>query len=125
MECFEMRVAGFGYRGTATVESLLDAVARAGGGADALATAETKAVAPQAQELAARLGLPLMAVPQRELQTAGTITRSKKVAERFGTGSVAEAAALAAAGPGARLLGPRVVSGDGLATAAIAEGAAE
>ena len=32
------------------------------------------------------------------------------------------AAALALAGPGARLIGPRVVSGDGLATAAIAEG---
>ncbi|PTE19863.1 precorrin methylase, partial [Cereibacter changlensis JA139] len=33
-----------------------------------------------------------------------------------------EAAALAAAGPGARLLGPRVTSADGRATAAIAEG---
>ena len=50
------------------------------------------------------------------------LTQSAKVAERFGTGSVAEAAALAAAGPGAQLLGPRVVSGDGLATAAIAIG---
>jgi cobalt-precorrin 5A hydrolase len=37
---------------------------------------------------------------------------------------VAEAAALAAAGPGARLRGPRAVSADGTATAAIAEGLA-
>ncbi len=49
------------------------------------------------------------------------LTRSERVAERFGTGSVAEAAALAAAGPGARLVAPRVVSTDGMATAAIAE----
>jgi cobalt-precorrin 5A hydrolase len=49
------------------------------------------------------------------------MTQSARVRERFGTGSVAEASALAAAGPGARLLGPRVISGDGLATAAIAE----
>ena len=34
----------------------------------------------------------------------------------------AEAAALAAAGPGARLLGPRVVSADRMATCALAEG---
>ncbi|NNK15876.1 MAG: precorrin methylase, partial [Sulfitobacter sp.] len=36
-------------------------------------------------------------------------------------GSLAEAAALAAAGPNARLVAARVVSGDGMATAAIAE----
>jgi cobalt-precorrin 5A hydrolase len=41
----------------------------------------------------------------------------------FGTGSIAEASALVAAGPGARLRGPRAVSADGTATAAIAEAA--
>ncbi|MHA6346914.1 cobalamin biosynthesis protein, partial [Roseivivax sp. CAU 1761] len=41
---------------------------------------------------------------------------------RYDTGSVAEAAALAAAGPGARLLGPRAVSPDGCATCALAQG---
>ena len=50
------------------------------------------------------------------------MTQSDKVAEHFGTGSVAEAAALAAAGAGARLLGPRAVSADATAVAAIAEG---
>ncbi|MFT4151918.1 MAG: precorrin methylase, partial [Paracoccaceae bacterium] len=34
--------------------------------------------------------------------------------------SVAEACALAALGPGARLAGPRSISGDGMATAALA-----
>jgi cobalt-precorrin 5A hydrolase len=51
-----------------------------------------------------------------------TPTQSKLVAEKFGTGSVAEAAALVAAGPRARLIATRTVSQDRTATAAIAEG---
>lgn len=116
-----MRVVGIGFRGAATVASVLDAIARAGGGAALLATAEGKAESPVARAAAAALGFRLVAVTRGELGAVETLTRSAKVAERFGTGSVAEAAALAAAGPGARLLGARVVSGDGLATAAIAE----
>lgn len=117
-----MRVAGIGFRGAATVASLRDALERAGGGAELLATAAVKAQAPAARELAARLGVPLHGFERDVLAAQMVLTQSEKVAARFGTGSVAEAAALAAAGPGARLLGPRVVSGDGLATAAIAIG---
>ncbi|MGB3148324.1 MAG: cobalamin biosynthesis protein [Paracoccaceae bacterium] len=115
-----MRVAGIGFRGAATLASLIDALERAGGGADLLATAEVKAGAPVLQALAAELGLQVQAIGRAGLGAEVTITQSAKVAERFGTGSVAEAAALAAAGPGAQLAGPRVVSADGLATAAIA-----
>ncbi|MCW3781997.1 cobalamin biosynthesis protein [Defluviimonas salinarum] len=117
-----MRVAGIGFRRAATVASLRDAVERAGGGAELLATAASKAEAPAARELAAELGLRLCGLDRAVLEVEETLTHSARVAERFGAGSVAEAAALAAAGPGARLLGPRVVSGDGLATAAIAIG---
>jgi cobalt-precorrin 5A hydrolase len=116
-----MRAAGFGFRGAATVASLRDALARAGDGADLLATAADKAGAEPIRALARDLGLALRAVAPADLAAQETLTRSPRVAARFGTGSLAEAAALAAAGPGARLLGPRVVSGDGLATAAIAE----
>lgn len=116
-----MRVAGLGFRGAATVESLRDALERAGGRVAALATAESKAGAPVVQSLARGLGLPLLAISPARMAAEATLTRSRRVEARFGTGSVAEAAALAAAGPGARLTGPRVVSGDGLATAAIAE----
>ncbi len=116
-----MRVAGIGFRGAATVESVLDAIDRAGGGVDLLATASEKAASAVAREATARLGLDLVGVGRNDLGGVATLTHSAKVAERFGTGSVAEAAALVAAGPGARLLGARVVSGDGLATAAIAE----
>ncbi|MCV2867743.1 cobalamin biosynthesis protein [Defluviimonas sp. WL0002] len=117
-----MRVAGVGFRQAATELSLIDAVQRAGGGADLLATAEEKAGAPALCAAAARLGLAVQAVGRAQLGAQEVLGASARVAERFGTGSLAEAAALAAAGPGARLLGPRVVSGDGLATAAIAIG---
>ena len=115
-----MRVAGIGFRGAATLASLMDALARAGGGADLLATADTKADAGVMQALAAELGAPLQPISRPALGAQTTLTQSANVAARFGTGSVAEAAALAGAGPGAALLGPRVISGDGLATAAIA-----
>lgn len=117
-----MRVAGLGFRASATALSLADALRRAGGGADLLATAEEKAGQPAIRDLAADLGLDVHAVGPADLAAQTVRTRSDRVAARFGTGSVAEAAALAAAGPGARLLGPRVISGDGLATAAIAIG---
>ncbi|PKP72936.1 MAG: precorrin methylase [Alphaproteobacteria bacterium HGW-Alphaproteobacteria-6] len=116
-----MRAAGFGFRGTATVASLADALARAGGRADLVATAADKAAAPAFVGFAAQCGLAVRAVGRDELAGVDTLTHSARVAARFGTGSLAEAAALAAAGPGARLLGPREVSADGLATAAIAE----
>ncbi len=116
-----MRVAGIGFRAQATVASLADALTRAGGNVALIATAEDKVGAVQLRALAAGLALPLVGVGPATLATQVTLTRSERVQERFGAGSLAEAAALAAAGPGARLLGPRVISGDGLATCAIAE----
>ena len=117
-----MRVAGFGFRAAASAGSLRDALAAAGGseGLVALATADGKACARPLLALAAELALPVRGVTPAALAAAATLTRSARVAARFGTGSVAEAAALAAAGPAARLLGPRAVSHDGMATAAIA-----
>ena len=67
-------------------------------------------------------GSPIKAVAAEMLVGIDTPTQSKLVVEKFGTGSVAEAAALAAAGPRARLIATRVVSQDRTATAAIAEG---
>lgn len=116
-----MRVAGFGFRGEATAGALKDAYVRAGGGADALATLEEKAEAPAFAEFARQEGLPVVAVAAEVVRGIATPTVSPRIMERFGTGSVAEAVALVAAGPGARLLGPRKTSEDGMATAAIAE----
>ncbi|MDB5664301.1 cobalamin biosynthesis protein [Cypionkella sp.] len=117
-----MIVAGLGFRKDAGIDSLRDALARAGGNvAQALATAEDKADAPVILALAAELALPLHAIPLAALKNQLTLTESTRVHALYGTGSLAEAAALAAAGPGARLLGPRVTSQDGKATAALAE----
>ena len=59
-------------------------------------------------------------VSQAELRAANdrTETRSERVLALTGVPSVAEAAALAAAGPSARLIGPRIVMG--AATCALA-----
>ena len=113
-----MRVAGLGFRKAAGTASLADALARAGA-ADALATATAKAEAPAIRALAAQLALPLLAV---EVAGRATPTQSPRVRALYATGSLAEAAALAALAPGARIVTPRVLSQDGMATCAIAEG---
>jgi len=119
-----MKVAGLGFRVSATTAALHDALTAAGGaaGLTALATAAEKANAPALIALAETLSLPIRAVSADALKAQTTPTRSPRIHTRFGTGSLAEAAALAAAGPGARLTAPRAVSHDRSATAAIAEG---
>lgn len=114
-----MIVAGFGFNSAATVDSLAGALAATGGRPDALATLADKAAA--LEPLARRLNLPLIAVtgPLPE-----TLTTSPASLTARGTGSVAEATALAAAGKGAYLLCPRAISPDRRATCALATGGA-
>ena len=119
-----MKVAGIGFRAEATVASLRAAIAAAGGvdGVAALATSEAKAGADVMRAFAAELGLPIIAVAPADLAQQVTLTESARVREKTGAGSLAEAAALATLGSNARLFGPRSVSADHMATAAIAEG---
>lgn len=118
-----MIVAGFGFRSEVTLAALQDALARAGGPEGVTHLATLSAKAEGLEPLAKALRLPVLALRPEALRGVATPTRSDRVAEMFGTGSVAEAVALVAAGEGARLRGPRVASKDGTATAAIAEGA--
>jgi cobalt-precorrin 5A hydrolase len=122
-----MRVAGFGFRKGATIESLRDALAAAGGacGLDALATVTDKAEAAAIVSLARELELTIRPVPAETLAGVETSTHSVRIETMFGTGSLAEAAALAAAGRRARLVSARAISRDKSATAAIAEGEGE
>ena len=113
-----MIVAGFGFRAEAAPESLRAAYAAAGGGADALA-----APADKAARLAEAMGREVVPVGADALEAQVTLTCSAASRAARRTGSVAEAAALAAAGPGARLLRPRAVSPDRMATCALAEAA--
>jgi cobalt-precorrin 5A hydrolase len=118
-----MKVAGFGFRSAVSAGSLAEALALAGGasGLTALATAQDKVAGLQA--FADGIGLPVIGLSRDALENVITHTQSARVRVQFGTGSLAEAAALAAAGPGARLKGKRSQSSDGAATCAIAEGA--
>jgi cobalt-precorrin 5A hydrolase len=100
---------------------LQDALARAGGPGGVTHLATVAAKAEGLEQLAEVLGLPVVAVLPEALPTQPVLTHSERVDALFGTGSLAEAAALAAAGPGARLWGPRIASANGQATAAIAE----
>lgn len=122
-----MRVAGFGMNTRATLGSLRAALAAAGpaealAALDAAGPAEALAALPahaaMVAELARALDLPLIEVAS----VAGilTPTHSPRSLAAHHTGSVAEAVALAAAGPGARLLAPRATSADRRATCAIA-----
>ena len=124
MECRHVKVAGLGFRQGVNVASLREALDAAGGsnGLAALASLSDKAATPAITGLASELGLPLRTVSAASLAGVETSTRSALVAAKFGTGSLAEAVALVAAGRNARLLSPRAVSRDRMATAAIAEG---
>ncbi|WP_298241865.1 cobalamin biosynthesis protein [uncultured Bradyrhizobium sp.] len=119
-----MKVAGLGFRKDVTLASLREALMAAGGseGLAALATVGDKADVAALKQLACECGVPIRAIPAETLAGIDTPTQSELIVEKFGTGSVAEAAALAAAGPRARLIATRVVSQDRTATAAIAEG---
>ncbi len=78
-----------------------------------IATSALKGGEPGIAAAAAAIGVPLILVPQADLEAAGarTVTTSERVIALFGVPSVAEAAALAAGGPAARLIAPRTAVG--------------
>lgn len=125
-------VAGLGFRTGCEVTSLRCALQAALDAAStehdqpitlahlsALATAADKANRPALLQLAAELQLPIHPIPLPALANQPAAP-STHVPERYGAHSVAEAAALAAAGSGATLLGGRIISPDRMATAALA-----
>jgi cobalt-precorrin 5A hydrolase len=122
-----MIVAGIGCRrGTSAPDieaAIRAALVQAGIGANALtAIATTAAKHDEAgiEAAAANLGVNVVLVAEAELKAAGERgeTKSARVLALTGVPSIAEAAALAAAGPLARLISPRLVLGS--ATCALA-----
>lgn len=118
----DLRIAGFGFRKVTGIDSLLDALMMAGGidGLTKISTLAPKADAPCMLALAERLGLPIHPIALEALPSVQVQTISQKSVDMYGTGSVSEAAALIAVGPGARLITPRTLSEDKRATCAIA-----
>ena len=124
-----MIVAGIGCRkgaSAADIDAVIaHALARAGFARwelDLIAAPQFKADERGIAAAAAALGVPLVLVPNAEIEAAGarTETRSERVLALIGVPSVAEAAALVAGGPAARLILRRVAVG--VATCALAVG---
>jgi len=122
-----MIVAGVGCRKGARAADIEAAIVaafdRAGVAASALrliATSAAKGDEPGIVAAASAIGVPLALIPQRDLVAAGirATTRSERVMALAGVPSIAEAAALAAGGPDARLIVPRIAVGP--ATCALA-----
>jgi cobalt-precorrin 5A hydrolase len=123
-----MIVAGVGCRkGAQAVEIetvIATAFARAGLATTRLsliATSAAKGGEPGIAAAASAIGVPLVLIPQDDLAAAGarTVTTSDRVIALVGVPSLAEATALAAGGPSARLIAPRIAVGP--ATCALAE----
>lgn len=126
-----MIVAGIGCRRNAPAEAIEESIAaalskcgRERAVLDALATAAEKGDEPGLREAASRLVLPLLLIAEDELARAseGALTVSERVLALKGVPSIAETAALAAAGSGARLLAPRVSNAHASCAIAIGEG---
>jgi cobalt-precorrin 5A hydrolase len=121
-------VAGVGCRKGAAATDIEAAISaaleRCGVATEALgliATSMAKGAEAGIVTAASALGVPVVLVSQGALEDAGhrTATKSERVLLRTGVPSLAEAAALAAAGPAARLIAPRVAVGP--ATCALAQ----
>ncbi len=126
-----MIVAGIGCRrGAAAAE--IEAAIRAALTRTGISAAELKAIATSSAKdaeagiatAASTFGVGVMLVPEDELRAAGArvATRSDRVLALTGVPSLAEAAALAAAGPSSRLIASRLVVG--AATCALARSGA-
>lgn len=121
-------VIGLGFRDEASAQSIGEVlgviVAHTAwpGVASAIAVPEDKAAHPGLRAAAQAARLPIEAIPAAAMRAADArvATRSERVQKHRGVGSVCEAAALAAAGAGARLVVTRIVSADRHATAAAA-----
>jgi cobalt-precorrin 5A hydrolase len=111
-------VAGVGFRSACAAEEIVALVRRALAAAGrspqalaALAVPADRAQAPPLREAAARLGVTVLPVEPASLAAADAhvATHSVHAQAAYGVGSVAEAAALAAAG-GTHLVLPRLAS---------------
>jgi cobalt-precorrin 5A hydrolase len=122
-----MIVAGVGCRKgvrAADIEAAITAAFDRAGVATSqlrlIATSAAKGGEPGIVAAASAIGVPLALIPLGDLAAAGirATARSERVMALAGVPSVAEAAALAAGGPDARLIVPRIAVGP--ATCALA-----
>ena len=120
-----MIVAGIGCRTEVTAEAILALLRSAAETAqpDALAVPGFRRDEPGVADAARRLNLPILWVERDALkgEQGRCLTRSARAEAEVGLSCIAEAAALAGAGAGSRLVLPRIAGGG--VTCALAESA--
>lgn len=118
-----MIVLGFGFRQNAQAGDFLAMIDKMGDLKPThIATAEGKDQHAGLLVAAQEHGLTVIAIAPEALKTQVTPTQSEKSQALFATGSLCEAAALAAAGPKAYVLRPRQISDNRNVTCAAAKG---
>src|SRR5262249_60433934 len=92
-----------------------------------IATSAAKGDEPGIAAAASAIGVPLVLIPQGNLEAAGirAATRSERVIALAGVPSVAEAAALAAGGPAARLIAAPIAVGPAPCALVVCESATD
>ena len=120
----ETLIAGFGFRDAATTASLMNALESHEKIADisGIAAPADKCRHSALKALAHQLHVPVYPIDPADLEAKVTPSQSEAVLAARGTGSVAEASALIAAGASATLISERQISKDRLAVCAIAKG---
>ena len=119
---------GLGFRKAVTIKSFENLIHQVyhvrelPGPIKALATLDTKALDPALQEFATAKRITLIPVSLENLKRQITPTQSPAAQAAYGLGSIAEAAALFAAGDGAYLIFKRLISNDKMARCAFAKG---
>jgi cobalt-precorrin 5A hydrolase len=115
-----LMVAGIGCRSGVSAEQVQSALEAtlalllpAGRTLSLIATPAAKSHEPGIVAAAVARGIPLAWIAQSDLEAANprTLTHSEHAMTAMNVHSVAEAAALAGAGPSSRLLGPRIAIG--------------
>ena len=124
-----MIAAGFGFRKNVNFESLLEVFktlcARhkiAQDDVRCFATHLDKAQNEALLSLSQHLNISIVAISQIEIEQQNPKSQLDLSLKNYNTGSVSEAAALAATGKTSKLIGRRIISKDGRATCALAQG---
>ena len=119
---------GLGFRKAVTIKSFENLIHQVyhltelPGPIKALATLDTKALDPALQEFATAKRITLIPVSLENLKRQITPTQSPAAQAAYGLGSIAEAAALSAAGDCSSLIFKRLISNDKMSTCAFAKG---
>ena len=119
---------GLGFRKAVTIKSFENLIHQVyhltelPGPIKALATLDTKALDPALQEFATAKRIILIPVSLENLKRQIPPTQSPAAQAAYGLGSIAEAAALSAAGDGSYLIFKRLISNDKMSTCAFAKG---